>query len=410
MLLSENKSRHSKFYFCFLCCLVYFTSYLTRIDYSAVLVEIIDDLNISKELASIAVTGSFITYGLGQLVSGFLGDHIAPRRMIAMGLCATSVVNILMSVLPNIYVMTVFWCFNGFFQAMLWPPLVRIMAENMDDAFYAKASVLVSAAASAATIFVRSLLAPVTILAAGWRPVFIIAGCVGFLVVFLWYTGTRSIAGSNREKPNVGSASDTPAVSLRILAASGAFIAMAGIILQGILRDGIDTWMPTYIREVFNLGSSASILSSSILPIFSIFSVSVASVLHKKIGNELKTSALLFAVAMAASLAILPVFSSSILLSALLMAVITGCMHGINLMLISRLPVAFKRYGKVSTISGILNACTYVGSALSTYGFARFSELYGWYFIIVTWAVVAALGAIVCGCCIRRWQRFTEQK
>jgi len=94
----------------------------------------------------------------------------------------------------------------------------------------------------------------------------------------------------------------------------------------------------------------------------------------------------------------------------LLMAVLTGCMHGVNLMLISRVPAVFKRYGKVSAMSGALNGCSYLGSALSTYGFARFSEVYGWYFIIITWAVISAAGAVVCACCVRKWERFSADK
>lgn len=398
------KSR-STLYFCFLCCLVYFTSYLTRIDYAAVLVEIIADLNITKSAASIAVTGSFITYGLGQLVSGYLGDKISPRILIAAGLCCTSATNILMSVLPNITVMTIFWCFNGFFQAMLWPPLVRIMAENLDEATYANASVSVSAAASVATIAVY-LLSPLVIILSGWKLVFLICGSAGFITVLLWLTGTRSIS-SGKAKP----AGNTPAgaVSVSVLARSGIFIIMTGIILQGILRDGISTWMPTYISEVFDLGTSVSILTAVILPVFSIMSVSVGSSLQKRIGNEVKTAAILYGVSAVSALLIIPVFSSSMIISALMMAVITGAMHGVNLMLISRLPVHFRKYGKVSTISGVLNACTYVGSALSTYGFAHLSEAFGWYFIIISWAVIAGLGTAVCAVCIRRWEKFRAE-
>ena len=47
-----------------LCCAVYFVSYITRINYGAVLVEIISDKGITKAAASLVVTGSSITYGL----------------------------------------------------------------------------------------------------------------------------------------------------------------------------------------------------------------------------------------------------------------------------------------------------------------------------------------------------------
>ena len=131
-----------------LCCMVYFTSYITRINYAACLAEIVVDMNVTKQLASIAVTGSFITYGVGQIVSGVIGDKFSPRRIIQFGLIATSIVNLLMVFLPTIEWMTGFWFFNGFFQALIWPPLVRLMVENMGKDEYAHALFTVSAAAS----------------------------------------------------------------------------------------------------------------------------------------------------------------------------------------------------------------------------------------------------------------------
>ncbi len=412
--MEETKKRKRNMVkICLLCCLAYFAGYLTRIDYAAVLVEIIDDLQVTKDTASIAVTGSFITYAIGLLVSGWIGDRIAPRTLIAVGLTGTSLINLLMPLMPNITLMTAFWCFNGFFQSMLWPPIVRIMAEHLDfDGFYAKAIVYVSSATSVATIFVRCFLAPVTVYLSGWRPVFLMCGGAGAVIVFLWLFGTKSMKGEGKSKVSHSASSDgeqNRGVSVKTLALSGMFLFMIGIILQGMLKDGIDTWMPTYISEVFGLGNSVSILTSGILPVFSIFSVSVATVLYGKIGNELKTAALLFGIAMGMSLVILPFFKTSVVITALLMAVVTGCMHGINLMLISRVPRAFKKYGKVSTVSGALNASSYLGSALSTYGFARFSEMYGWYFILLSWAVIAAIGTVVCAACIRRWGRFMKE-
>ncbi len=408
---AKEQSRRRMVVLCFLCCFAYFAGYLTRIDYAAVLVDMMDDLAITKETASIAVTGSFITYAIGQLVSGFIGDLIAPRRMIAIGLFCTSVVNLLMPVMPSITWMTVVWCFNGLFQSMLWPPITRIMAEHLDrDGFYAKAIVYVSSATSIATIFVRCLLAPVTVYVAGWRPVFYIAGGAGVVIVVLWLLGTRRLSSEGKARPTAGEgAAPAPSVMRKALVASGVPVFMSAIVLMGMMKDGIDTWMPTYVKEVFGLGSSVSILTSAILPVFSILSISVATVLHRHIKNELKTAALLYGVAMGTSLLILPFFSASVLVSALLMAVVTGCMHGVNLMLISRVPMLFKRYGRVSTVSGALNACTYLGSAISTYGFARFADLYGWYFIILTWAAISASGAVICGCCIRKWTRFTRE-
>ena len=391
--------------FVFLCCLVYFTSYLTRINYGAVLVEIIRDLDITKEAGSIAVTGSFITYGVGQLISGLLGDKMSPRLLIALGLCSTAAVNLSMVFLPDIRIMTVVWCFNGFFQAMLWPPLVKMMAENLQGTAYTRAVVLVSAAASVSTIFVY-LTAPVLISWINWRAIFVLSGTAGFAAAFFWYRGTAGASVGERNPGEEAAGIDEKHVRFSDIASCGIILIMTVIILQGTLRDGITTWMPSYINDNFGIDSAKSILSGVLLPIFSIISVTVGAKILSKLKDELLTATLLFGVALAASL-LMPFVSRLIYVSIFLMGLITGCMHGVNLMLISRLPVHFKRFGRISTISGLLNACTYIGSALSTYGFAHFADQpNGWSVVVWLWVAICVLGTGLAALNLRRWKRF----
>ena len=95
--------------------------------------------------------------------------------------------------------------------------------------------------------------------------------------------------------------------------------------------------------------------------------------------------------------------------SAGLMGVIVGCMHGINLMLISVVPKRFVKYGIVSTISGVLNAWTYIGSAISTHGFAVLAESRGWQFTIGMWVVVSAVGGLICLAASLLWRKYYKE-
>ena len=70
----------------FLCSAVYFASYLTRVNFQAVISEIVRAEGYSKALISLAVTGSSVTYGVGQLLSGYLGDKLAPEKIILAGI------------------------------------------------------------------------------------------------------------------------------------------------------------------------------------------------------------------------------------------------------------------------------------------------------------------------------------
>ena len=182
---------------------------------------------------------------------------------------------------------------------------------------------------------------------------------------------------------------------------------LIGIILQGMLRDGLATWMPSLISDTFGISNAVSILTAVLLPIFAIIGIKIASAIQVKLENELLSAALLYGVGFVLTLAMLPLLSASLVASVIVMSLITAVMHGVNLLLISRVPLHYAKYGKISTVSGVLNAFTYIGSAASTYGFAVFSEKYGWYFTVGSWAVISFIGTVVCVLNVRKWKKFT---
>ena len=72
----DNKSQVNRLAGLFAC--TYMVSYITRINYGTVISEMETATAISRELLSLALTGSFITYGVGQIISGVLGDRVSP--------------------------------------------------------------------------------------------------------------------------------------------------------------------------------------------------------------------------------------------------------------------------------------------------------------------------------------------
>lgn len=383
-----------------MCCLVYFSSYLTRVNYAASILAIVDDLRITKTAAGMAMTGAAITYGLGQFFSGVLGDKMRPDRLIFMGLLITVGCNLAVSALSSPAVMTAVWCVNGLAQAMMWPPMTRILASNLDTAAYKHACVLVSAAASVATIALY-LLVPVVLSVAGWRVVFRLSALAALVVALAWRGSYARIApaavehAQAREKTNFRAA-------VRCMLGMGALPVVLIIILQGVMRDGVTTWMPVYIDDVYHLGASISILSTAVLPVISILSLSAASWIHTKAGDELRGSAVIWAIAGACVVPLILLYASQAALSVVLMSVLTGCMHGVNLMLICVYPSRFVDTPYMSTISGVLNAFTYVGASISNYGFAALSERFGWGVTIIFWGGVVLCGLLLSLYCVRK--------
>ncbi len=378
--------------------LTYMISYITRVSYGTVISEIEKNTHIAKSLLAHGLTGSFITYGAGQIISGILGDRFSAKRLISFGLALTTVMNILIPFCTSPLALTVIMCINGFAQSLMWPPMVKIMTVQLSDDEYKSAVVKVSWGSSAGTI-ATYLFSPVIITFLGWKSVFVFCAVCGLMMLFLW-----NRFGADAESSGEAAAESTQG-GLGFV--SPLFIGiMLAIVFQGMLRDGVTTWMPSYIAETYNISNVIAILSGVILPIFGILCFQAASVLYRKrFTNPLACAAVIFACGGAAAFLLLLVTGKSMALSVLLSAILTGCMHGVNLILICMIPPFYKKYGNVSTVSGVLNSCTYIGSAISSYGIAVLCESAGWHTTLAVWLLIAVLGTVMCAANIFPWKR-----
>ncbi|MBQ2966960.1 MAG: MFS transporter [Clostridia bacterium] len=377
--------------------LMYFTSYITRINYGAVIANIEEVEKISKELLSLAITGSFITYGIGQVISGYLGDRFQPKNLIGYAFLVTATMNLLIPFCTSPYQMTAIWCVNGFAQAFMWPPLVRIASEIFTPDEYAKATTYISFGGNFGTIAIY-LIAPAIIMLASWRQVFYVTAGCAIVMFLLWCKFCPKITSKKKEVVPQEKISSENYIGRHPIFSIMMVLVMVAIALQGSLRDGITTWMPTFISESFNLGSKISILTGAILPIFGIFSIQLTSIIYRKKfqKNPLLYVGIIFMIGVASTLCLLLSNGKSVVLSVLFSACLSGTMHGANWVMVCILPMNFKKFGNISTVSGVLNACTYVGSALSAYGIAVLCENFGWTFTIVIWGLIALLGASIC--------------
>lgn len=383
-------------------CAVYFAGYFARLDYAVVIAEIVRSEGLLKSDAALATTACFATYGAGQLVSGWLGDRVSPRRLIFGGLAASAVCNGLIPLCSGVGGMVAVWAVNGLAQSMLWPPMMRLMTGYLPPPWVEKGCVDTLVASSSATVLLY-LAAPLVLRLGSWRRLFVLAAALSGAVALGWLLSMGRFerlhgapAAWRREAESAPGGAGLSMTAL--LTEGGLLFAMFAIVMQGTLRDGVTTWLPSYLTEVFRLPTGSSILSSVIIPLFSIVSVRISVAVKRKFfgGGEIRCSRFLFRLGAVLSLLMAALFTTSAACSAALAAALTGCMHGVNMMLICNLPARFAATGKVSLISGVLNACTYIGSALSTYVFALAAQSLGWRATVVCWAGVCILGAAAC--------------
>lgn len=383
--------------------ITYFVSYLTRYSYKVILDAVINS-GFDKDLASLPLIGLSITYGTGQILSGFTGDRIQPKYLVGAGLIATTAMNALIPFCTSPFQMTVVWCINGLAQAFMWPPLVKLMSELFDYEGYSRATIAVTSGGYVGEVFMY-IIAPVIIAMGSWKGVFIVSALSGIIMLVFWmflcpkislvFDRAAKADGKNEKKHFPWS------VMLVCI--------LGSIILMGTLRDGISSWMPNLVSETFNLGSEISILTGVIFPVFAIVSILTISEIRRRfVKNELKLSAILFAICTVCAVLVAFVRELNPILTVLLIGLMVSCMNGVNLMLISYVPKYYDKTGVVSLVSGVINACTYLGAAISIYAIAVVSENFGWTPTIIVWAATAFGGGILCLLQIRPWEKFSK--
>ena len=108
----------------------YAAAYVGRYNYSAVMAAITAEGVLSLSAAGAVSTGYFVCYAVGQVLCGLVGQRVSPFGMIPAGLLLSAGCNFGMGMVPA-GAMPVLWAANGLFQAMVWPPIVRLFAECM---------------------------------------------------------------------------------------------------------------------------------------------------------------------------------------------------------------------------------------------------------------------------------------
>ena len=410
------EKRYSKNGIIALCSLVYFVSYFSRKDFAAVMAAMLSDGVIGKSVAGLIGTMLFIFYGVGQLVSGYLGDKIKPKYLIILGLATTAVCNGLMPFVGGRLMIAV-WGLNGFAQAMLWPPIVKILSSTLDHEKFVTANLVVTSAAHVATILLY-LYVPVCIEFMEWKTVFYTATALALLALVAFVILLGAVLPKDSDAPRkaaLGNVTSEAHPLGEVILHSGIIPIFGCIVMMGFLRDGIESWLPTLYSEAFGRQSSESILVSVILPIFSIISVSLITAIHKKplFNNEVRGTAILFLVAIVLCLPLYLLIDAASVAARIaclvLAALICAAMHGANFLLISCLPGRFAALGRASTVSGFTNACTYIGAASSMYGIALISDKLGWGATAISWMAIAAVGILLSAVAYRAYTKFIKK-
>lgn len=413
-----------------LCFIAYAAVYVGRKNFSACMSGMIVDGFITKTQGGTAGTAFLAVYACGQLLNGLIGDKISPKYMIPIGLSGAAVMNFLMCVNPIPSLVPVIWGINGYFCSMLWAPVIRCISEWLSDEQRADAGVNISVTLPVGSIL-SYLICAAMLKWSSWRAAFAVCAAVLICAALIYLLGVASIrdfieaaekrnAALRREvkekAENGGNKNEYSLIYLIIM--TGLTFAVGAILFNGILKDGLDLWVPTLISEYFGMSVSFASLLTGVLPIVNLAGVIMSCKINDRFfDNEIATTGFMFAVSAVSFIPLViltklfgggsnPVVA---IIAVLLISVTSASMLGANTMLLTFIPFHFSRVGRSSGVTGFLNACSYAAASLSGVTIGLVSTHFGWNATVICFGICAAAGFAVCAVGSGFWKRGREK-
>ncbi len=380
----------------FLSWLIYTTSYLGKVNYSANITQIIDFYGITKTQAGTVPTFFFFAYGIGQVFNGLFCKKYNIKWMIFLSLIISALINLTIAVSSDFSIIKWLWLVNGFVLSILWPTIVRLLSDALPQKVLGSSSVIMGTTVAVGTLIIYGLS---SIYAAfdNFKLAFYTAAFSVIAVAIVWLLLYNKAVNSSKIERNADeiikeAATDIPEQVQQKHGENPIFYTTICVLCfcavgVNLIKDGLTTWVPSILKDEFSMNDSLSILLTLFLPILAVFGNVCALKLHKLIPDYVNHCAAFFAV--------IAVFIGIIIGSLTLefvafmligLVVVNFLASSLNSLITSIFPLFMR--GKVNSglFAGILNGFCYLGSTISSYGLGAIADNFGW--IYVFWTLI----------------------
>lgn len=395
--MTDNKTIKRSVYIGVSCFVAYAACYLGRNILSAMMPLIIKNNTYGHN--SLATMGSafFITYGLGQLINGFIGNRVRAKFMVFTGLFLSGLLVILFPMICSTSLSLILWGVCGFLCSMLWGPLSRLVGENTREEAGRVILTLLTIASIAGTS-ITYVLAIISTNKDSWKTGFYTAGIILIVVSILWYTVISLLErkGFIKYKAPVFTHEKTKNI-LKYLIANSILEMTAIAMLNGVIRNAVAFWIPTYITERFQASPSYAAAISSILPFINLGGTMISVYIAKKLKNNDKRILGIFFSFATVMFAIMYFGNkNAMLLNLIALFAASAAMTGACNIIFSYYILRFANTGKISSITGFLDFASYVSASGANILFSKLLSSFDWNFIVAIWAFTTLVGLFFC--------------
>lgn len=372
-----------------MCFFSYLSVYVAKNVLGAVSPEMIEKGILTTENIGSLSSIYFITYAVGQLINGKIGDKIKAKYMISFGLILAGICNfIFVSFINSLAMAYISYAAMGFFLSMIYGPMTKTVAENTDPKYTTRCALGYTFASFLASP-IAGVLASVII----WKYVLttsytllIIMGIICFIAFSVFDRKGIIQYGKYKKMQEKG--------NIKVLLKHKIVKYMAIAMITGIVRTTVVFWMPTYISQYLGFTTQKSTLIFSIATFAISMTAPLAVFVYERLGCNMDlTIRVAFSMA---SIFFLMVFLFKIPTVNIIFLVLAIMMSGMAAsMTFSRYCPGLRDTGMVSTATGIIDFSSYIAAAISSKIFANAVEQIGWNYLILVWFSLMLLGVII---------------
>lgn len=415
--------------------ITYFAYYLCRFNLSIVKGTMIgkeEGYGWSNYGFGYAFTALALAYAFGQLVNGQLADRFGSRRMASLGVLGSVVMNLAVFVLvmaappgfarPTLvfWLFVSFWGINGFFQAMGWSSMVRVMAHWFPTRVRGKVMGAMGTCYLFGNAFTWLVCLVITsqwgkAMGFDWRSVFLVPAFMFAAVGLFFFVMIRNrpedaeLAPVNVERKPAGETSHGAKPSIRrnlVATVTNPYlwIIAGSFFLLDLTRYGFVNWLPGYLTESVSaehgeesLALLKMIVKVCVLPLGGVPGVLLAGwVTDKYFGGRRAPVIVILLFSLGLLSIIFPFIpSGNTWLLVAVIALVGFCTYGPHILMVGHAAQDFAKKSATGGATGFIDAWGYVGVAVAGIGAGRLIDTQGYTFTFVTFGFAAILGALL---------------
>ena len=373
-----------------ICSIAYFSVYVSLNVLGTVSPEMINSGFLTTSQIGTLSSIFFITYAVGQLINGIIGDNVKAIYMLFFGLALSGVCCYSFPLLPAVPIVTyLVYGLMGFFLSMIYAPMTKTVSENTKQIYAVRCGVGYSFAAG-----FGSPIAGILAVFLAWTGVFKVSGlflivcAVGIFFSFKYLEKTSAIKYHKVEKEK----DSKPQYSVLLKHQIIKFTLVS--VITGVVRTTVVFWLPTYTTQYLNFSEKSSALIFTISTLVVSVSTFFAVFFYGLLKRNMSLTLFLFFLASCLCFGLVILVPSAVINIVFLVLAIFFS-HCAASILWSIYCVSLKETGLVSGATGFLDFMSYMAAAVSSKLFAGAVDSIGWNGLLVTWFIIGVFGILI---------------